>query len=199
MTEAADQAEKRPPFVPDEEYPVYDAVVRSKFLTSETALVLIERLTVSREQQDDHDYLNRDFFAEHNVFGGRLPAALLNDFFFKLAAPSRLDAKFSFGVRYRFVSDGMPEEPEVSLGPIPAAQGGRRAQETPRTVGVLRFSRVGFTPREDQALVYVEEERADGAGGGLLIWLSRRGKAWAVADTEVLWVARTDEPVLESP
>lgn len=189
--------EKRPPSVPEEEYPVYDVVVRSKFLTSGTALVLIERVTVARTQKDKRGYLSRDFFAEQNVFGSRLPASLLDDFFFKLATPSRLEAKFGFGVRYQFFSDGVPEEPEVSLAPIPAAS--RRAQTAPEAVGVLRFSRVGFTPREDQALVYVEEERPDGAGGGLLIWLYRRGKAWTVADTEVLWVARTEEPDLESP
>ena len=62
------------------------------------------------------------------------------------------------------------------------------------TIGLLRFSRVGFTRREDQALVYVEEVRPDGTGGGFLVWLHRRGRVWTIADTEVLWMARPDEP-----
>lgn len=194
--EVADRPETRPPLVPEEEYPVYDVVVQSKYVTSRTALVLIERRTVSGERKEDRDCLNRDFFAEQNVFGGRLPEVLLNDFFHKLAVPSRLEAKFRFGVRYRFVSHGRLEEPEVSLAPLLVAL---RRTEAPATVGVLRFSRVGFTPREDQALVYVAEERADGAGGGLLVWLSRRGTTWTILETEVLWVARTEEPELESP
>lgn len=195
----ATSVEPAPGPVPAEEYPLYDLIVRSKFLTSSTTLVLIERLTVAREANGERAYLSRAFFEEQDVLGGRLPAALLDDFFFKLAAPSRLEAKFGFGVRYRFFSDGVPEEPEVSLAPVPVASGPRRAQEAPQTVGVLRFSRVGFTPREDQALVYVEEDRPDGTGGGLLVWCHRRGMTWTVVDTEVLWVARTDEPGQESP
>jgi hypothetical protein len=191
---AAERVGKKPPSVPAEEYPLYDLVVQSKYLVSGTTLVLVERLTVAREEHDGRGYLSRAFFEEQNVFGGRLPAALLDDFFFKLAAPSRLEAKFGFGVRYRFFSNGVPEEPEVSLAPIPVASSPRRAQEAPQAIGVLRFSRVGFTPREDQALVYVEEERPDGTGGGLVAWCHRRGRVWAVTDTEVLWVARTDEP-----
>ena len=195
----AARAEKQPPPVPVEEYPLYDLVVRSKYLMSGTALVLIERLTVVRVEKDEREYLSREFFEEQGLFGGQLPAALLNDFFFKLNAPSRLEAKFGFGVPYRFFSNGVPEEPEVSLAPIPASSRPRRTQDAPSAVGVLRFSRIGFTPREDQALLYVEEERPDGGGGGLLVWLHRRGKVWTITDTEVLWMARTDEPEQESP
>jgi len=50
-----------------------------------------------------------------------------------------------------------------------------------------------------EALAYVEEERPDGTGGGLLVRLHRRGKAWTITETDVLWVARTDDPGLESP
>ncbi len=196
----ADRAGEQPNPVPAEEYPFYDLVVRSKYLMSGTTLVLIERLTVARVEKDEREYLSREFFEEEGVFGGQLPAALLDDFFSKLKAPSRLEAKFAFGVQYRFFSNGVPEEPEVSLAPIPVSSGLGLAQDAPSAVGVLRLSRVGFTPREDQALVYVEENRPDGTGGGLLIRLHRRGKVWMITDTEVLWMARPDdEPGQESP
>lgn len=195
---SAEQAGRNPPPVPAEEYPLYDLVVRSKYLASGTALVLVERLTIARAGQDERDYLNGEFLEGPEVFGGTLPAALLKDFLVKLKAPSRLESKFGFGVPYRFFSGGVPEEPEVSLAPIPAVLGPRRAQGAPKTVGVLQFSRVGFTPREDQALVYVEEERPDGTGGGLLVRLHRRGKAWTITDTEVLWMAQIGEPGEES-
>ncbi len=168
-------------------------MVESKYLAPGTTLVLIERLTVARLEKEERTYLDQEFFEAQDVFGRQLPAALLHDFFVKLRTPARLEAKFDFGVQYRFFSNGVPEEPEVSLAPIPAALRPGRVQEEPRTIGVLRFSRVGFTPRDDQALVYVEEERPDGTGGGLLVWFHRRGKVWMIADTEVLWMARTDE------
>lgn len=183
----------QPAPVPSEEYPLYDLVVRDKFLTSRTTMVVIERLTVARTKKDEHDYLSLESLEEQEVFANRLPPVLLDDFLFKLKAPSRLDGKFNFGVPYRFVRDGVPEEPEVSLAPIPASD--RRSIQAPRsTIGVLRFSRVGFTRREDQALLYVEEERLDGTGGGFLVWTTRRGKVWTIADTEVLWMAQPGEP-----
>jgi hypothetical protein len=197
-SEAAEQAGKKPPPVPAEEYPIYDLVVQSKYLTSGTRLVLIERMTAVRVEKDEREYLSPEFFEEQGVFGGRLPPPLLDDFFFKLKAPARLEAKFGFGVPYRFFSNGVPEDPEVSLAPM-AVSRSAPVQEAPNTVGVLRFSRVGFTPRQDAALVYIEEERPDGTGGGLLVRLHRRGRDWSITGTEVLWVARTDEPGLESP
>ena len=189
---AADRAGKNPP-VPSEEYPLYDLIVRDKFLTSQTTMVVIERLTVAQADTDEREYLSRESLEEQEVFENNLPSDLLDDFLFKLKAPSQLDGKFNFGVPYRFVKDGLPEEPEVSLAPIPVSD--RRLIQTPRaTIGLLRFSRVGFTRREDQALVYVEEERLDGTGGGFLVWLYRRGTVWTIADTEVLWMAQLDDP-----
>lgn len=190
---AADLVGEQPAAVPAEEYPLYDLVVRDKFLTSRTTMVVIERLTVALIKKDERDYLSRESLEEQEVFENKLPPVLLDDFLFKLKAPSRLDGKFNFGVPYRFVRDGVPEEPEVSLAPIPAAN--RHRIQSPRsTIGLLRFSRVGFTRREDQALVYVEEERLDGTGGGFLVWLNRRGRVWTIIDTEVLWMAQSGEP-----
>jgi hypothetical protein len=197
---AAEPVETRPAAVPSEEYPLYDLIVRDKFLTSRTTLVVIERLTVARTKKGERDYLSRESLEEQEIFDNRLPPVLLDDFLSKLRAPSRLDGKFDFGVPYRFTKDGVPEEPEVSLAPIPVVH--RRSiqdQGSRSTIGLLRFSRVGLTRREDQALVYVEEERLDGTGGGFLVWMHRRGKVWTIADTEVLWMARPDEPEPGSP
>ena len=196
---AADRAGETPDPVPAEEYPFYDLIVQSKFLTSDTTLVLIERLTVARAEKSEREYLSREFLDEQQVLQGQLPAALLDDFLGKLKTPSRLDAKFGFGVRYRFVGNGVPEESEVSLGPVPVASVPRLARGASQIVGVVQFSRVGFAPREDQALVYVEENRPDGTGGGFLVWFHRRGKVWTITDTEVLWMARPDLPEQESP
>ena len=192
---AAERIETQPAPVPSEEYPLYDLIVRDKFLTSQTTLVVIERLTVARTKKNERGYLSRESLEEEEVFENKLPPVLLDDFLFKLQAPSRLDGKFNFGVPYRFVRDGVSEEPEVSLAQIPAAdRQAIQSQGLRSTIGLLRFSRVGLTRREDQALVYVEEERLDGTGGGFLVWMHRRGKVWTIADTEVLWMARPDEP-----
>ena len=81
-----------------EEYPIYDLVIQSKFLTSDTTLVTINRLTVTQlgpEEEPDP----RRFFKDNEFFDGRLQPALVTDFLMKLRRPSRLEPKFSFGVR----------------------------------------------------------------------------------------------------
>jgi hypothetical protein len=197
----AEQSDVRLEPVPFEEYPIYDRVVIDKFLTSQTELVLIERLTVT-SPGPDWPSTNRALFEENNFFEGRLPPDLVTDFIKKNQQPSRLEGRFNFGVRYRFVS-GQGEEPEVSLMQIPVAfpfSNVRGAltpsagpQSAPLTIGLLGFSRVGFNVKRDQALVYVGDNREDGTGAGFLLWLSRRGQAWEIADTDVLWIARPSE------
>lgn len=180
---SADPPVQTPP-VPLREYHLYDLIIDSKFLTSQTDLVIIERMTTNK-LGPNRPPVSVGFFAEHGFFEGRLPANLVNDFVMSNRHPIRLEAKFNFGVRYRFIRDGVLEDPEVSLAPIPVG-----LVQAPPIIGTLRFSRAGFTPREDQALVYVGEERPNGTGGGFLIWLHRRGTAWQITDTDVLWTAR---------
>ncbi|MEW6545132.1 MAG: hypothetical protein AB1411_16195 [Nitrospirota bacterium] len=190
--------ETKPQPVPVEEYPIYDRVVRAKFLTSQTRLVLIQRLTVARLGPAEEDVPSRSFFSERSLFQGGLSADLLQDFIRKAGRPSRVEARFDFGVRYRFVTgDGAEEEPVVALPWRPARFS--PVQDAPATVGRLGFSRVGFNVRGDRALVYVEENRPDGTGGGLLMLLRKAGSSWEFVDTEVLWVARRDGLPPESP
>lgn len=180
--------------VPVGEYPIYDRVVQDKFLTSQTALVVIDRLTVTRLHPEDKEPPSLAFFRENDYFDGRLRPDLVTDFILKSSRPFRLEARFNFGVRYRFVSGGEMEEPEVFLAPIPTRFPCADVTQAPRPViGKLGFSRVAFTPRADQALVYVADDRPDGTGAGFLVWLRRLDRDWEILDTEVLWVARRDE------
>jgi len=195
---ATEPSAPKPGQVPEEDYPLYDLVVRTKYLRSDTALVLVERMTMTRREKDEREYLRREFFDEQGIFDGRLPAELLASFFAGLKTQARLESRFTFGTQVKFFHDGVPEEAEVSLAPI-LVSFKRPAQRAPHAIGVLRFSRIGYTAKEDQALLLVEEDRPDGSGGGLLIWLRRQGLVWRIAETEVLWTARTTEPGLQGP
>lgn len=192
--------EQRPPLVPKEEYPFFDQVIDEMFLTSETKLVLIERLTVTRLHPDQEKKLSIEIFREDAYFEGQLPSDLVGEFISKNQTPSRLEARLQFGVRYRFVSGGEAEGPEVSLAPIPVSSSqGIRIQEAPfeappSILDRLAFSRVAFTLKNDQALVYVENNRPDASGAGFLVWLRQTGKDWDILDTEVVWTAQSRAP-----
>lgn len=174
--------------IPDEEYSIYDLVIQTKFLTSRTELVLIDRMTVTTLGGDHRP--GRGFFEEHRFFKGALPVDGILDFVAKARRPWRLEPKFNPGVRYRFVSGETIEEPEVSLAPYPARRENQAVGYDPVRIGVLRFSRVGFNRAENLALVYVGDHRPDGSGAGFLMFLRRAGTHWRIADTEVLWAAQ---------
>jgi hypothetical protein len=167
------------------DYNLYDQVVTTKFLTSRTRLVLLERLTVSRLLPDQKEPVTIASFDDQEYFNGMLPRDLIRDFVGANQEPGRLEGHFRFGVRYRFVSENAAEEPEVLSGlPVNSGPG-----SPPAVLDRLAFSRVGRTLRNDQALLYVEHVRPDGTGAGFLVWFHRQGLAWAIADTDVVWTA----------
>jgi hypothetical protein len=181
--------QQEPALVPLEDYALYDQVVTSKFLTSQTRLVLIQRLTVSRLYPDQEGPTTVGLFDERDLFDRRLSPDLVWEFVFKNRQPAQLSALFNFGVRYRFVGPEGTEEPEVARA-IPAAWPPVGLTQDLSLLGRLVFSRVAYSPRLDQALVYVEQHRPDGTGAGFLVWLTRRAAAWSIIDTEVLWSIR---------
>lgn len=183
--------------VPIEDYPLYDQVVTSKFLTSETRLVLIERLTVSRLYPDQEVPTTIGLFEQNDLFEGRLPPDLVREFVFKNRQPARMGAHFNLGVRYRFVSPQGTEEPEVSLG-LSVLWPSVGLTQDPSLLGRLVFSRVAYTPRSDQALLYVEQHRPDGTGAGFLVWFRRQAAGWSIIDTDVLWSIRASEGTSEA-
>ncbi|MDX2252337.1 MAG: hypothetical protein NW202_08630 [Nitrospira sp.] len=176
--------------IPAEDYGLYDQVVEQKFLTSQTKLVLLERTTVSRIFPDQTEPMTEGLLEAQTYFRGQLPTDLVRDFVRANRIASRLDARFQFGVRYRFLSAGSIEEPEVALA-VPV--------QVPPVLDRLAFSRVGRTLRNDQALLYVENLRPDGTGAGLLVWFHRQAHTWILVDTEVVWTLRDRHGDAEDP
>lgn len=185
--------------VPADEYPFFDVAVDAKFLTSQTRLIILERMTTTRLHPDQQVSPTVAWFTEQGWFDGRLPQDLVRDFVVKNQHPSRLDARFAFGVRYRFVSgEGVPET-EAGLSVIPVAWSVQDLEGELDTIDRLAFSRVGRTLRGDQALLYVANYRRDGTGAGFLLWLLRRQAVWEVHDTEVVWVAQIERSSAGAP
>lgn len=175
--------------VPPDDYSLYDRVIEDKFLTSQIRLVLLERMTVSRLVPDREGSMTADFFQEHGFFEGMLPQELVRDFVGANQSPTRLEARFQFGVRYRFVSEGATEDSKAGAATLVLSDRARPVQAF-SVLDRLAFSRVGRTLRNDQALVYVENMRPDGTGAGFLVWCRRQGQEWKLFDTEVVWTMR---------
>jgi hypothetical protein len=183
-----------------EEYPVYDLVIKSKFLTSDTTLVIIDRLTVTRVGPGE-EFDTRQFFKENEFFGGGLLPDLVAEFLGMLQRPSR-QRKFGFGVRYRLVSDRETGGDEVSLSPLRIAH---PYTDYDGSTITLELSRVAFSPRGDQLHPPTRARQdaplpkrwctsvitgSDGSGAGFLVLLRGRDRLWEIVDTEVIWTVR---------
>jgi hypothetical protein len=178
--------------IPVDDYALYDQVVTKKFLTSDTQLVVLERMTVSRLLPNQEEPMTIALFQEQGYFDGELPPDLVRDFVGANHEPGRLEGRFQFGVRYRFVSGNTIEEPEVASA-LPVNAGRATPAQAPPVLDRLAFSRVGRTLRNDHALLYVENTRPDGTGAGFLVWFRRQGREWTIFDTEVVWTVRSPE------
>jgi hypothetical protein len=173
----------------EEDYILYDRVIEVKFLTSQIQLVLLERMTVSRLVPQQDGSMTMDIFHQHGYFDGLLPQDLVRDFVGANQTPTRLEDRFQFGVRYRFVSERMDEDSEAGAVLLTVNNSAVPVQ-APSVLDRLAFSRVGRTLKNDQALVYVENRRRDGSGAGFLVWFRRQGQEWELFDTEVVWTMR---------
>jgi hypothetical protein len=186
-----------PSTVPVEDYGLYDQVVAKKFLTSETRLVVLERMTVPRLLPNQDGPVTAALFQDQGFFGGSLPPELIREFVAVNQEPARFEGRFQFGVRYRFVTGHAVEEPEVAAALPVHERRGWSVQAAP-LLDRLAFSRVGRSRRNDHALVYVENQRPDGTGAGFLVWFRRQGRDWTIYDTEVVWTVREQGPA-DSP
>ena len=159
--------------IPVGDYALYDQVVTKKFLTSKTQLVVLERMTVFRLLPNQEGTITIALFQEQGYFNGELPPGLVRDFVGANYEPRRLEGRFQFGVRYRFVSGNATEELEVTVA-LPVKAGRTMPAQVPPVLDRLVLSCVGRTLRNDQALLYVENTRLDGTGAGFLVWFRRR-------------------------
>lgn len=178
--------------IPVDDYALYDQAVTKKFLTSDTQLVVLERMTVSRLLPNQEGPVTIALFQEQGYFDGALSPDLIRDFVGANREPARLEGRFQFGVRYRFVSGNTVEEPEVTSA-IAVKDDRAMPAQAPPVLDRLAFSRVARTLRNDQALLYLENTRSDGTGAGFLVWFRRQGREWSIFDTEVVWTVRSQE------
>ena len=187
---SADSGPEAPHYVPIEEYAIYDRVMEAKFFTSQTKMIIIERMTTTTLMQEEKPLPLRELFQKKRFFNNSLPPSLLEGFLLKAEqASARLESKFSFPIPVKFVTDQFLDDAEVSIPVIPVHLSTVQKRPGPLPVlGVFRLSRVAFTPARDQALVYIGVNRPDGTGAGFLIWLYQHQDAWDLYGTEVLWV-----------
>lgn len=225
-SEALADSDRQRDAIPAEDYALYDQVVMSKFLTSATQSVVIERMTRLRLSPDQDGATTIGAFHEQEYVGSKLPADLIREFIAVNRHPSRLERQFHFAVGYRFATGGSIEEPEVSLTPYigglapfffapvpvrgaagqappqtsePVPWARARSIQAPSVLNRLAFSRVARSLRNDHALLYVDVLRPDGTGAGFLVWCRRQGRSWALFDTEVAWTILSQVEPEEGP
>jgi hypothetical protein len=186
------------PDIPAEDYALYDDVVIKKFLTSRMQMLVIERMTLPLSVEHQKGPMTVALFQQQEFFHNALPLDLVQHFVGVNREPGRLEGRFHFGVRYRFISGEKIEEPEVSLA-LPVRGDRMGLSQGATGSDQLAFSRIGRNLRNDQALVYVANLRADGSGAGFLMWFRQLGQGWRIFSTEVIWVIASQGDAEEPP
>ena len=121
---AVAESDQKADAISAEDYALYDQVVTSKFLTSATQLVVIERMTRLRLSPDEEGPTMIEAFQEQGYFDGELPADLIRGVQF--GQPATKPARRTISLWCRLpVRHGGPDRGAGGF-PGPASHGGSR-------------------------------------------------------------------------
>jgi hypothetical protein len=164
-----------PQIDPDiEEYVVYNALLESKFASSNISLVLfIDHTRVNNQALLEQDLAS---FQEHTPLDGEL----INSFKERNQQPYPLEPILDFGVEYQLLAQEKVDE----LRPLDEASGWKLFNEKyPNAVGFIHLSRVGFNADFSQALVYIAHYRYDQPLQGGYYLMVKQDGGWVVENS----------------
>ena len=177
-----------PPQWDDEEYAVYRAIIRDRFVRDGVQAILIEDQTRNYNWNRQGSAF-RDEISE--IREGFEPWGIRADTVASYVAQNRiqrrLENRFDLPVRTFLLS-------EEDFNGISSRRGPEEAweilyQKYPHSFGVLTFSRVGFNATRDQAFVYGQMVCGRLCGGGDYYFLVRTGRGWKVEMARRLWIS----------
>lgn len=170
---------------PFEEYRVYSAVLNSLYIGEETKLIVMQDSTDIFPLYDTRDStLNKMKNLIKKHFKGIHPSTI-DDFVKKNKKRHKIEKKLFIRTKYTLISD--KEIAEI----FKDTQGWDRFYKLyPHSQGILTFSRVGFNPNMNQAVLYAGNQAHFFCGKGILIFLIKNKKGeWIIKNTVLLWIS----------
>jgi hypothetical protein len=188
LNSQAQTGDKTP--VPDpDEYSVYSELLNSHYKFDKLKEFVINNETVGNNKQPFIGL--RGGFAPSGAKRPDADASTISDFDANNDKSILLERRFDLKAPYVLVSS---DELHAIFGPDASGHYDMEGwkgfyKQHPGAVGILGLSRVGFSSRKDQALVYVEIQKNILGGSGRFFVLSRADKTWEVQKQVVMWFA----------
>jgi hypothetical protein len=161
-----------------DEYAVYTALLRSVYLGAGIQRLVIQSTTEVDKNMASSEELR---YVQRQLKG--VTQAMIDDLLNRSRQVLTLEQRFDLPVEVVLLT-----QPEIQ---VIFSQGGWDAfyKQYPQSQGTLVFSRVGFNPAVDQALVYAGNQSHYLAGAGYYYLLARENGAWTVKGQLMVWIS----------
>jgi hypothetical protein len=162
----------------DDEYAVYSALIRTKYVTNSTKLVLVFAQT--SPNPDDGSPPDR-----YDLRLRPVAQSTIDAYKTKSKVIRALKDEFDLPVKYTLLKK---EELDEMFRQDNFSGWKTLLKKYPEATGIIRVSEVGFNLERTQALVYVEHGCGATCGEGGYVLLSKEGEVWKV-QKEVMFMA----------
>ncbi len=181
------QTDEKTPVQDSEEYSVYSELLNSQYKSDKLQQFVINSETVGKTKQPFIGL--RGGLAPSGAKRPEADASTISDFDANNDKSIVLERRFDLKAPYVLVTS---DELHAIFGPDASGRYDMEGwtgfyKHYPGAVGVLGLSRVGFSSKKDQALVYVEIQKNLLGGSGRFFVLSRADKTWEVQKQVVMW------------
>jgi hypothetical protein len=181
------QTDEKAPVQDPDEYSVYNTLLNSQYKSDKLQQFVINSETVGKTKQPFIGL--RAGLAPTGAKRPDADAATMSDFDAKNDKSFSLERRFDLKAPYVLVTS---DELHAIFGPDASGNYATEGwadfyKQYPGAVGILGLSRVGFSSKKNQALMYVEIQRNLLGGSGAFFVLSMAEKTWEVQKQVVLW------------
>lgn len=166
-----------------EEYAVYSAVIGEMIQDRPYVELIVIGDRTSTEDSYTESLESKLKQVEKQM--PELEPSTLKDFRVQNENPARLEPRLKLEKRYALVSI----EDVAEFFKEGGGQWDAFYEKYPQSQGIMQFSRVGFNPAMNQALVYVGNLYANLAGAGGFVMLTRKNGIWTPGAYVTGWVS----------
>lgn len=187
LTASSEQEQRKQVDDPDE-YAVYNAVLKARYLDDRVKRYVIALKTTSAAKTAFIGY--RHGLAPSGAKRPEVNTETSMDFDIKDKDSCELLNKFSLPIPYFLVSEATMRKLFDKEDDNPSEDGWNRFyKEYPGAPGAISFTRVGFNKKKDQALLYVARQGGFVGGSSVFFVISRGGDAWKIEKEVILWLS----------
>ena len=166
----------------NEEYAVYDTVIKSLYQTESIELIVINDHTAT--DLAPGETLEQAMQYVQDNMEQVIDPETLADYKNQNQKSIQLEESFSLDIPYILLTETQSNQI------LDATNNWDNFNQTyPNAQGIMTLSRVGFNAGRDQAVLYIGNRAGLGTGEGFYVFLTKEGEEWAINSSLLAWVS----------